>query len=675
MTLRIRRLSLYRLRLPLHVPYRLSYHTFESFEPILVRVTDEDGGLGWGEGHISPGSSQETRTGGWAFCRTQAARILGLTSEAAKAAVGAAMASSPVAAGALLVALEMLEDNPLLRLDRDVSLPLATPVDGRSEAEIEAEVARRLDQGFTTFKVKVGTDVDADLARVAKIQRALAGRAMMRLDANRAFSRAEGCRFAAALDPAGIELFEQPCAASDWEANSAVAAVSTVPLMLDEAICSLDDIERAATIAGVGFCKLKLKRFGGLERLKAALERVRELAMEPVLGDGLSSDLGCWMEACVARSTIRNAGEFNGFLKPKSGLFTEALGFEQGHMVLKAGFRPRIDPAALADKIVAEEDFALPGAAGLHAGGGGRSLPLWSAAAKGTEMRVDTDLEIRITPLAAPLGTEVSGIDVSRAVEAPTRAALIDAWKERLVLVLRGQRITDAELIAFSRNFGELDPPGPNPYGKPFHKEFPEINVISNVVEDGVPIGGLGAGEAVWHADMTYIETPPKAGILYALEVPRSGGNTYFANMYAAYDALSDDLKDRIQGRIAIHDASRNSAGMLRKGYAEVTDVRKTLGARHPLVRVDPDSGRKALFLGRRRSSYVPGLAVTESEALLDRLWAHAGDMRFAMCHEWRVGDLLIWNNLSVLHRRDPFDPKVRRIMHRTQIKGDRVVA
>jgi L-alanine-DL-glutamate epimerase-like enolase superfamily enzyme len=270
------------------------------------------------------------------------------------------MVSSPVAAGALIVALEMLEDNPLLRLERDVTLPLLTPVNGRGEAELEAELAGRLDQGFTTFKVKVGKDVDADLARVAIIQRALAGRASMRLDANRAYTRDQGRRFAAALDPAGIELFEQPCAAEDWDANGAVAAASTVPLMLDEAICGVGDIERAATMEGVGFCKLKLKRFGGLDRLKAALERVRELGMEPVLGDGLSSDLGCWMEACVARSTIRNAGEFNGFLKAKGGLFTEALRFEQGHMVLKAGFRPNIDPAALADKIVAEEIFDRP---------------------------------------------------------------------------------------------------------------------------------------------------------------------------------------------------------------------------------------------------------------------------------------------------------------------------
>ncbi len=195
------------------------------------------------------------------------------------------------------------------------------------------------------------------------------------------------------------------------------------------------------------------------------------------------------------------------------------------------------------------------------------------------------------------------------------------------------------------------------------------------MVEDGEPIGTLGAGEAVWHADMTYIDIPPKAGILHALEVPEHGGDTYFANMYAAYEALGPDVKSAIENRVAIHDGSRNSAGILRKGYAEVVDVRQTPGARHPLVRTDPESGRRALFLGRRRGSYILGMEVAESEALLDRLWEHVDDARFAVAHQWRIGDLLIWNNLSVLHRREAFDPEARRIMHRTQIKGDQVVA
>jgi taurine dioxygenase len=284
---------------------------------------------------------------------------------------------------------------------------------------------------------------------------------------------------------------------------------------------------------------------------------------------------------------------------------------------------------------------------------------------------------VSIRNLGAPLGAEVGGIDLSKPVARDDVETIEGVWRDRLVVVFHEQKLTDPQLIAFSKYFGELDPPGPNPYGEPFNKEHPELNVISNVVEDGKPIGNLGDGEAVWHADMTYVEVPPKAAMLHSLEVPppEAGGNTYFANMFAAYDTLPAELKTAADGRIAVHDASTNSAGMLRKGYRQVTDVRDVVGARHPLVRTEPTTGRKALFLGRRPNAYVSGLPVPESEALLDALWAHATQPRFAMCHEWRVGDLLMWNNLSVLHRRDPFDPKTRRVMHRSQIKGDERIA
>jgi taurine dioxygenase len=282
-------------------------------------------------------------------------------------------------------------------------------------------------------------------------------------------------------------------------------------------------------------------------------------------------------------------------------------------------------------------------------------------------------MTLSIRNLDAPLGAEVSGIDLSKPVALGDVETIEDVWRERLVVVFHGQKLSDPQLLAFSRNFGELDPPGPNPYGEPFNKEHPELNVISNVVENGKPIGNLGDGEAVWHADMTYVDVPPKAAILHSLEVPppEAGGNTYFANMFAAYETLPADLKKAVGGKIAVHDASTNSAGMLRKGSKEVTDVRQTIGAHHPLVRTELKTGRKALFLGRRPNAYVVGLEVPESEALLDALWAHATQPRFAMCHEWKVGDVLMWNNLSVLHRRDPFDPKTRRVMHRSQIKGN----
>lgn len=274
------------------------------------------------------------------------------------------------------------------------------------------------------------------------------------------------------------------------------------------------------------------------------------------------------------------------------------------------------------------------------------------------------------------IGVEIQNLDLAEPLDRETVAAINHALDRYLVLVIRGQRLSDRDLLAFSRNLGELDPPGPNPYGEPFLRDFPEINVISNVVEHGRPIGNLGAGEAAWHADMTYIDVPPKAAVLYALEIPASGaGDTYFASMFAAYDALPPDLKVELAGKRAVHDASRNSAGMLRRGYTEVTDVRETRGAQHPLVRTDLRSGRKALFLGRRHNSYIADMPVENSETLLDRLWAHATQQRFTMRHRWRAGDVLIWNNLAVLHRRDPFDATSRRIMHRTQIKGVERVA
>ena len=278
---------------------------------------------------------------------------------------------------------------------------------------------------------------------------------------------------------------------------------------------------------------------------------------------------------------------------------------------------------------------------------------------------------MRIEPFAAPLGAELVDFD-ARTADGPT---LRGALGRHLVLLARGQTLDDPALLAFSRLFGELDPPGPNPYGAPFLPEFPEINVISNVVENGRPIGNLGAGEAVWHADMTYVETPPKAAVLYAHEVPEGQGDTWFSNQFAAFEALPPDLAGRIGGRRAIHDSAHNSAGMLRAGYAEADDPRDTPGARHPLVRTDPATGRRALFLGRRPHSHIVGMELAESEALLDRLWDHASDPRFVWRHRWRAGDLLIWDNLGVLHRRDSFDPGVRRIMHRTQIKGDAPIA
>ena len=273
------------------------------------------------------------------------------------------------------------------------------------------------------------------------------------------------------------------------------------------------------------------------------------------------------------------------------------------------------------------------------------------------------------------LGGEIVDLDISNKLTQNQINFINQSWDERLVLVFKKQNLDDHKLINFSKYFGELDPPGPNPYGITFLPEFPEINVISNVKnEQGTPLGNLGDGEAVWHADMTYLQLPPKAGILYALEVPENQGNTHFANMALAYSELSNKLKEKIDDKILIHDSAHNSAGMLRKGYEEVENPSDAPGARHPIVIRDKNTNKKLLFLGRRPHAYIIGLELEESEDLLNEIWEHATQDKFTWTQQWEKGDLLMWKNLNVLHKRDAFDPNTRRVMHRTQIKGEMAI-
>jgi L-Ala-D/L-Glu epimerase len=256
--------------------------------------------------------------------------------------------SAPFTATAFGTALEMLENADLLDVEHPVSVPVLGLLHATETGAIERECAALFDAGFATLKVKVGWDAKADAAMVGRVQRAIRGRGTLRLDANQGYNRDDACRFASSLDPQDIELFEQPCAAGDWDSACAVAQVATVPMMLDESIYGLEDIRRAADLKAARYIKVKLMKLGGLARLAAAIDTIRDCGMEPVLGNGVACDVGCWVEACVARGRIRNAGEMNGFLKPTHSLLRNPLGFERGAIALEAGYRPALDPDALA---------------------------------------------------------------------------------------------------------------------------------------------------------------------------------------------------------------------------------------------------------------------------------------------------------------------------------------
>lgn len=275
------------------------------------------------------------------------------------------------------------------------------------------------------------------------------------------------------------------------------------------------------------------------------------------------------------------------------------------------------------------------------------------------------------------LGADIESIDLNDTLSSNQIETIKNAWAKHLVLRFRGQeKLTLDGLAAFSRHFGTLDkrPTASVDMSKEHDALPPDITVISNVKVGGKPLGALGDGEAVWHADMTYNERPPKGACLYAVEVPPTGGNTHFASMYLAYETLPASLKEKIVGLKCIHDASRNSAGELRLSFADNTDPRQTVGASHPLVFVHPESGRPCLLLGRRRNAYIVGLELEESEALLDQLWAHATRPELTWTQVWKVGDVIMWDNSCTMHRRDSFDASSRRLMYRTQIASGAVL-
>ena len=275
-----------------------------------------------------------------------------------------------------------------------------------------------------------------------------------------------------------------------------------------------------------------------------------------------------------------------------------------------------------------------------------------------------------IVPTGAALGADIEAVDL-RTIDDTVFKAIEDAWHDNLVLRFRGQELDDDSLAEFSGRFCKLDMAPTGRGGTPYDLARPEITVLSNIVENGKELGALGNSELVWHQDMTYNDVPPKASLLHAREVPNTGGDTSFYNMYKAYETLPDDLLRRIQGLVGKHDATRNSSGELRHGYDETYSHEERPGAVHPFVIRHPATGKPALFLGRRPNAYVPGMSPEEGEALLDALWEHINTGPHHWTQEWRVGDLVIWDNRGALHRRNALDPSTRRHMHRTQVQDD----
>jgi len=278
---------------------------------------------------------------------------------------------------------------------------------------------------------------------------------------------------------------------------------------------------------------------------------------------------------------------------------------------------------------------------------------------------------MQITKLKEAFGVGVEGVDLS-ALDDRGFAELHALWKGHGAMLVRGQQaMTDAQFEAFSKRFGELDPPPNQGVGRKNVPGFPDLYVVSNELgAGGEPLGALGYSEAVWHTDMSYLPVPPIASMLLARKLPAWGGNTWAAGMCAAYENLPAALKERVKTLKIKHDGTRDSGGNVRKGVKDDPNPLTSKGHPHPAVIRDPGTGKPALFLGRRPRAYVMGLPLEESEKLLDELWQHAFKPANTYEHNWQVGDVLIWSNYSTMHKREEFDKNTIRRMHRSQIKG-----
>ena len=277
---------------------------------------------------------------------------------------------------------------------------------------------------------------------------------------------------------------------------------------------------------------------------------------------------------------------------------------------------------------------------------------------------------MRINPIGnAQFVADIEDVDL-QAISTDDFEKIYQAWLHFGVIRIRNQSLDDTALQRFSARFGPLEEIPLGRMSKQDREKIPNIYVavLSNIRVNGKAIGGLGNAEASWHSDMTYVDTPPPASVLLGIEIPPVGGDTYFADQAAAYAALPESLRQRISDLSIKHDAAHTSIGSLRPGYEPFDDPRDAPGSIHPIIRTHEETGKQALYLGRREWAYIPSLSLSDSEALLDELWSYAALAQNVWQQTWQPNDLIVWDNRRVLHRRDGFDNNARRLMKRCQV-------
>ena len=281
-------------------------------------------------------------------------------------------------------------------------------------------------------------------------------------------------------------------------------------------------------------------------------------------------------------------------------------------------------------------------------------------------------IDIEVTPLSSACGAEIKGVDLTRDLSAATVRSIKEAWGKHLVLVFRGQKLSQDDQLRFASYFGELGDrkKAPEPLrgrAEGIQQDHKKILLVTNIKVDGNPIGAFGDGEFWFHIDSGYSPRPYKYTFLYALELPATGGNTLFSNMYKAYEAVPAALKDKLKGRKALHIHEYNRARQASHS-GDISDIPHYF---HPVFVTHPDTGRKTLFVDRLMTTRIEGLDQAESDAILDQLYSIGESRKFIFEHQWKLGDFLMWDNRCTIHARTDFPKEERRLLRRCTVEGE----
>ncbi len=359
--MKITKVNLYDVRLPLITPYGNSMGVLYEFTSIIAVISGEDGSFGIGEATpAQPEYQEETPESVWKFVTEHGKKLIGKELDEAYEYLLGYKNKFPFACTAFMTGIEELRKDSVITPDGEIRFPLVGIVNPKEGEGLEEHIARRLEEGYKTLKVKIGFQIDKDIRKAQKIQKLVGDKALLRFDANQAYTYEEAVRFVTEVDPYQVQLLEQPFDSGVWDDMTRLKQISRIPLMLDESIYNVSDVELTGKGQCADFIKFKLMKSSSGRLMQKEIKSARNWNIEALIGNGVATDIGCYQESVIGHQNhITYAGEQNGLLKPKETLFAKKLIVKDGNMIIPENFDRQLDLEKVRFYSIHEEVYEL----------------------------------------------------------------------------------------------------------------------------------------------------------------------------------------------------------------------------------------------------------------------------------------------------------------------------